>query len=488
MIIFYQKIKDIIKKSNSQCYVYYDEKHYYPEMYENIQKLNYILKDYSRCRIAFYTGKSFNTYCGVFGILLSGNIWIPFNPDSPEKRNLEMIDLAKPSIILTDRDIPEKISSYARTNNIRIENIIEIFNANNKSELIYNDFKKDDLAYIMFTSGSTGIPKGVPMTNLNYINFIENAMKILPFEKGEIFSDFHDLGFDISIFYLFCCVLTESAFAPTLKDEERFFPIDNIIQNKITVWSSVPSAISRVATIRPEDQIKTNIKIMFLCGEPFRLDILKYCYHNLGLDNIYNFYGLTETGVENFYHICSINDINRFSKQGFVPIGKPLNGNKIKITDKKELLISGCQVTPGYLGNIGKERFEVIDNEIWYHTGDIVEFFEDVYFCKGRVDSQVKLAGFRVELMDVETHVRRYHDINDAVCFVNNSDMKNILLCAVETRVSIDENDLRKKLSKELPYYMIPTKFFYNETFPRNKNGKIDRKSIKEKYINHTLL
>jgi len=479
MLNFYQAINDKLKNSNSKCYVYYDETHYYPEMYENIEKFNSILKDYSANKIVFFTGKSFYAYCGIFSILLSGNVWVPVNPELPEKRIIEMIQLANPSVILIDRDIPSKIKSFIEERAIRIVNVNNIIKSNSKSSVSLNHIKKNDTAYIMFTSGSTGIPKGVPMTHKNFINFIENAINILPFKTQEVFSDFHDLGFDISIFYLFCCVLTESAFAPFMKREELFFPIDHIIQNKITVWSSVPSAISRIMTMRPDENIHNSIRIMFLCGEPFRLDVLKYCYNNLKVKNIYNFYGLTETGVENFYHYCSINDLIRFKKKGFVPIGKPLPGNNIKISSNKELLLSGCQITPGYIGNIAQDRFELIDNTRWFHTGDIIEKFEDVYFCKGRLDTQVKLSGYRVELMDVETHLRNIEGISDSVCFVNNS----TLHCAVETSGSIDEKKIVYLLKKELPSYMIPKKYFYLKCFPKNKNGKIDRNFITKQFL-----
>jgi len=480
MLKFYQKIIETIKSSQSLCYVYYDEKHYYPELYKNIEKLNFILHQYSVSKIALYVGKSFYSYCGIFGILLSGNTWIPFDPKYPEKRNLEMLKLAIPNLVLTDREMPETLKTFLEENNIRIIDINAVFKSNNKKQISMNNFLENDIAYIMFTSGSTGTPKGVPMTNGNYINFINNVMTIIPFEKQEVFSDFHEFGFDISIFYLFCCVLTDSAFSPFIKEEEKFFPVENMIQNNITIWSSVPSVISRIKSMRPYDTIQTKIKIMFICGEPFYLNILKYCYDNMKITSVYNFYGLTETGVENFYHCCSIEDLERFKEKGYVPIGKPLPGNDIKVTSDNELLISGCQITPGYLGLNKNSRIRNINNTKWFYTGDVVEKFEDVYFCKGRIDSQVKLGGFRVELLDIEAHIKKIDDINDAVCFVKNSNNNNLLICAIESTKVLNEMDLIAFLKNELPKYMIPKKFIHFKLFPRNKNGKIDRKKIKE--------
>lgn len=444
-------------------------------------KINSVLKHFKRANIVVYGRKSFSTYCTIFSIFLSQNIWVPLSELAPPARNLSMAETTTPALILTDGSgFPGAVSDYAAKSNIPVENIEEIIQQEAGEEFILGDFLADDLAYIMFTSGSTGIPKGVPMTNANYINFVENALEILPFEKHEVFSDYHGFSFDISIFYLFCAVFTESAFAPIIENEERFFPLNNIIENRVTVWSSVPSVITRIQMIRKDDIIDTPIKIMFLCGEPFKLDVLKFCYNNLGIKHVYNFYGLTETGVENFYHKCSISDLQKYEMKGFVPIGRPLKGNDILLDADNQLLISGVQVTPGYLGNRETERFAEIDGKRWYKTGDIVQRYEDVYFCKGRMDSQLKLGGYRVELMDIETHIRRYPAVTDAVCFVTGTDSET-LVAAVESGI-LDEKGLKAYLKECLPPYMVPKKLFQLNEFPKNANGKTDRKKIKLLY------
>jgi acyl-CoA synthetase (AMP-forming)/AMP-acid ligase II len=479
---FYEEIFKIIQNSAKLCYVHYDKRHFYPEMYENILRLNTFLYNIRKKRVALFAEKSFENYCGVFAILLSENTWIPINPLQPEIRNLHMLQLAEPSIIITDRPLTKTMDAFAKERGIKIIALYEILADDAVCEVDLGEFSPNDTAYIMFTSGSTGVPKGVPMTHINYINFIQNAMEILPLEKQEVFSDFHDLGFDISIFYLFCCILTESAFVPSLSEMEQFLPIDSIIQNNVTVWSTVPSAISRLMMLRPDDKIETNLKIMFLCGEPFRLEVLDYCYRNLSITHIYNFYGLTETGVENFYHKCQPTDLKLFQKQGFVPVGKPLSGNDILVTEEKELLVSGCQVTPGYLGEIGQERFEVIDGIRWFRSGDIFEKFDDLYFCKGRLDSQVKIDGYRVELMDIEVNLRRYEGIRDAICLLDEKKERNLLIAWIETDSKIDSKALTAFLKQYLPQPLIPKEYHFLRQFPKNANDKIDRIAIKDMY------
>ena len=341
----------------------------------------------------------------------------------------------------------------------------------------------DDIAYIMFTSGSTGTPKGVPMTHGNYIPFIENALEILPIEKHEIFSDYHDFSFDLSIFYLFCAVMTQSTLSPALSKKDKLFLLNHAIKNKVTVWSSVPSSIARIKQLRPNESFNTQIKIMFLCGEPFRLDILEYCYNHLNQENVFNFYGLTETGVENFYHECRREDLKVFEKQGLVPIGKPLPGNRTIISENNELLIGGPQITPGYIGGLDNHRFITIGGNDWFRSGDIVEQFEDVVFCKGRMDSQVKINGYRIELLDVEAGLRKVDGISEAVCFVDDSIPDHAGIVAVVEAEKVEDSELKKELKKHMPAYMIPSKIFKLIEFPINKSGKLDRTGIKKSII-----
>jgi len=276
--------------------------------------------------------------------------------------------------------------------------------------------------------------------------------------------------------------------APIKKKDERIYPLNHIQQNKITVWSSVPSVISCMQRFRPSEQLANDLNIMFLCGEPFSLDVLKYVYKNLNVEHVYNFYGLTETGVENFCHPCSRQDLEKFESKGFVPIGLPLKGNAVKITEEKELLLSGCQITPGYLGGIGKERFEETEGVRWYHTGDIVEYDQGVYFCKGRLDSQVKIGGHRIELMDIESNIRKFKDVKSTVCFVDEAGSAGRLVCAVECAVDLDLSILSSWLEDKIPDYMVPRKIFIVDQMPVNHNGKIDRKAIKEIYVDQNHL
>ncbi len=479
---FYNELLDTIKNSKKEVYRYFGESYTYGQMYEQMLKINSLLSKFKNKQVVLYTKKDFSAYSAIFSIMLSNNTWLPLSPDMLETRNLEIIKQADPGLVLHDGSLPELLKSFFNEKNIPIESLEALLSSDERKDFERDVFNKDDIAYIMFTSGSTGVPKGVPMSHENYINFVKNVLDILPFKEDEVFADFHDFAFDISIFYLFACIFVEGAFSPIIEQKDKIIPVNHIQENRITIWSCVPSIINRIRTLRPNDKIESSIRIMFLCGEPLKLDVLRYCYENMLLKNVYNFYGLTETGVENFYHKCSPEDLDRYINFGMAPIGQPLPGNEIKITEDKELYIGGCQVTKGYLGRRSPEKFEDKNNIWWCKTGDIVERFEDVYFCKGRIDSQVKLSGHRVELMDIEAHINKIKGVDDCVCFVEDARGRELLVAAIKSSTDIDIRGLQAELKEELPVYMIPKDILHLDKFPLNKNAKTDRKKVRLMY------
>tara|TARA_Y100001960_G_scaffold326661_1_gene411446 strand:+ start:1052 stop:2407 length:1356 start_codon:yes stop_codon:yes gene_type:complete len=448
-----------------------------------MRKFNTVLSGFRNRQVVLYAGKKFSSYPAIFSIILSKNIWLPMSPENPHSRNIETLDQANPFLLIHEgKALPEPLSMYCTENKIGTLSFDEALAGKEEREFDPSGFNKDDIAYIMFTSGSTGAPKGVPMTHENYINFVNNVLQILPFGENEVFADFHDFAFDISIFYLFAFPFVGGAISPIMEQKDKVVPINHIVENAVTVWASVPSVINRIKILRPNDQVETAIRIMFLCGEPLKFDVLTYCFDNLGLQNVYNFYGLTETGVENFYHPCHPEDSNKYEKYGMAPIGTPLPGNSVKISDDKELLIGGCQVTPGYLGGGSSEKFENFEDIRFCKTGDIVEEYDGVYFCKGRMDSQVKLSGHRVELMDIEVHIAKQDNVDQVVCFLDEKKGHSTLVAAIKPLGELDFKSIQKALEKELPSYMIPKDHMIMKIIPQNNNGKVDRKKIQKRY------
>ena len=454
----------------------------YSQLLNATTRINGYLGEFQNQQIALYAGKSYEAYAGIYAILLSGNCWIPMEPATPPARSLEMLKLCQPAAILADAELPAELLNYARRENIPVKYLSELAADGIEREFEPTLIDEDHVAYIMFTSGSTGQPKGVPVSHRNYINFVENTMPLLPFHPGKVFADYHDFGFDLSIFYLFCCPLSGGTLAPAQSETDRILPLTHMRRNRVSVLISVPSLLTRLMAYLGERPAEYSVPVIVMAGEPFRLDQLEFCYRALGAQHVFNFYGLTETGVENFYHPCSPEDVQTFAEIGYVPIGQPLANNQVRLTAEGELLLSGVQLTSDYLGGVGTDKFFQDNGATWFRTGDRVVIEQNQYFCKGRFDNQVKINGYRIELMDIEAHARRLPGVNDAVCFVEKAGAREFLTLALSGNHVPDLEAAATFLRPRLPTYMIPQRLVALDAMPLNSSGKIDRTGLRRQF------
>lgn len=479
---FYQKMYAGISECKGNAYIHYDEVYTYAELCESMLKMNSILSEYHNSRVVIFAEKCFLNYCAILSVIFSKNTWVPMNPNIPSARNLEMIKLADASLIITDRNLPESIKNYINSTKIRVITLKDMVSGNISFPYNLDEFNKDDFSMIYFTSGSTGIPKGVPITHENYITNIYNILNLIPIREGEVFADYHDLAFVISVPIIFPCIMRKGSIAPAVDKQDMFMPVKNIQKNHVSVLITVPSTMARIRQMNRTGLAGLQFNVIVLCGEPLHLDILQYCLEKTDTNNIYNFYGSTEVAPWTFFHRCEQSDLDRFKKYGYVPIGKPIDGNEIKI-ENEELLVSSAQITPGYLGGISKDKFPIIDNKRWYCTGDKVILDEDGYYiCKGRLDSLVKIGGYRIELADTESHLRGLSEVEAAVCFVVGNDDRQFIVAVLHTKREVELKEVRAFLSERLPNYMIPRKVITLESPPLNKSGKIDRLAIRNLY------
>ena len=479
---FYREFYRRISSSKSDCYVHYDERISYKKMHNIMLKMNSILNKYSRAKVGIYARKNFLNYTAISATILSNNIWIPFNPDIPDARNLEMMNVAKPALILVEQRLPEAIANFADRNGIKVEVLENMASTVDEIDFDPTAMKADEIAMIYFTSGSTGSPKGVPLTHENYIVNVLNILKILSLRKGEGFADYHDLAFVISVPILFPCFMTESAIAPAKSRQDIMFPIKNLMNNKVSVLITVPSTLARIRQMQSQEISNCCIGTLIMCGEPFHLDLLEYALEKVRPKAIFNFYGSTEVGPWTFYQRCNAGDVERFSKYGMVPIGVPIEGNQIEITNEGELCVAGAQITPGYLDGVNADRFYEKNGRRWFLTGDKVVYDGGFYICKGRLDSQVKVSGYRIELSDIEAHLRSITGVEAAICFVSGEEPTKMIVSVLHSEEKITLSAVRKHLRSRLPAYMLPRKIVLLKKMPLNKSGKIDRVKLIEEH------
>lgn len=477
----YQRVLHVLSTSGRPCYVDNGAVHTYPEMGRAIHGLNGAFKGLRGKRVALYAGKSFETYAAIHAILLSGNTWVPFNPDLPDDRNRRMFELAAPDLVLTDRPLPDSLVHVAEMTRTSVLDLSQACAGTPAAKFDTDSIRPDEIAVIYFTSGSTGEPKGVPVTQASLARNVNNILNALDLRTGEVFADYHDLAFIISIPIVFPCLLCEGAIAPATSKADSFLPTKHLIRNKVTVLISVPSTMSRVRRASPEGVEGLDLKVVVMCGEPFHLDLLRYCFDHIRMEKLFNFYGSTEVGPWTFHHPCLAEDDTRYAAHGMAPIGTPLPGNLVCIEDG-ELWCSGPQIMPGYLGGIGRDSIVEKDGALWFRTGDHVRVEDGVFICKGRLDAQVKIGGYRVDLGEPEAHLRRIEGVNAAICFVVGEADDRRIVAVLNSNRALSVAEVRTALKDRLPVYMMPRQVLNIADMPLNKSGKIDRLAVRKWY------
>lgn len=465
-------------------YKYYDEKKNYLELKVFFQKFKKIISS-KRIKIVTFSDKSFEMYASIISIFLSNNIWVPLSLSLPIDRLIKILQASKVKIIISEKNLKifqnVKLKRFIKKNRIMILTYDEINHCNSEvyQNLSIPKFNYNEISMIYFTSGSTGNPKGVPITYRNFISCFFSKKRILyKNSKKLIFGDYHDPSFVISLVILFPCFYLGSTISPSKNMFETLNPSNHIYSNNVNTLITVPSTINRIKDDIKSSNLLRNMSKIIMCGEPFRLDLAKFILDKLKPKELYNFYGSTEVSPWIFYHRCSRKDLMIYKKFDLVPVGVPLKNVKVKI-DKNELIVSGPVVTDGYLDS--KQNLDTFfnhDGKVWYKTKDQVEIFKNKYFIKGRIDKVVKIHGYRVDLGDIEINIRKIKNIDEVIVFIKKIKNKKVLSCAIKSNLKFDKEFLLKNLSKSLPNYMIPKNISFYKKFPLNRSGKIDRKKI----------
>lgn len=433
-----------------------------------------------------------NTYAAILAIWLTGNIMIPLSPKNPSERNFELIRQADINSIIS---LVESQNYMFKTENINI--LVPITGQIIRKDIDLNEYRDDDLAYIIFTSGSTGIPKGVPIRMKNLQSFVDGYLSFgFNFSCEDRFLQIYDIAFDASIPCYLIPLLTGACVFPVPQDEIKYlYALKLMMEKDLTVVKMPASSIAYLRKYFDGINLKT-LKYCILGGESLSQSLVSEWAKCIPGAIIINAYGPTEVTVNCMLYKW---DPDRNDKQlnGVVSIGKPFGDTKAVIIDHKmrilgpgqkgELCVSGDQVAGRYwrAPDQTNEVFITLSpdgpEKLFYRTGDMVLFDDEGDFLfSGRMDEQVKIDSYRVELGDIERIARENKETgNVAAIVIETSYQTKQIHLFVEGKKNIKDS-LTKYLESRLPYYMLPEQIHFLKELPVSAGGKINKQELRK--------
>jgi D-alanine--poly(phosphoribitol) ligase subunit 1 len=418
-------------------------------------------------------------YAAMFATLMAGGYYAPTNISAPVERQNMVVDRFAPDIIISTGTLANDLQVISKdTPTLLIENIPDDHFSSTRTA--------HDLAYVMFTSGSTGVPKGViiPRSALgHYVAWAIDSMQVTPLDR---WSQHPNIGFDLSVLDIFAALCAGATLYPVTGRRDRLLPGSFIARHGLTVWNSVPSVIDlmvRGRTATPENL--ASLRLITFCGEPLlqsHLETIFECRPDL---LVHNTYGPTEATVS-FTLLTLTQDNYRQACGSNVALGDAIPGMALHLVggdtaQEGEILITGPQLARGYWQDADQTAASFVqhkvDGEICaaYKTGDWgIREGNQVYFAS-RMDRQIKINGNRLELGEVDAALRACGAPAVSTVF-----WKGELHSFIENGSEDQFGNLRTALSERLPTYGIPSAFHTINSLPRNTNDKIDAQVLLE--------
>ncbi len=454
--------------------------------------------------------KNLHTFAAMIAALKIGAIYCVLDHESPAERLHKIVSTCNPRMIIAGEALLQELNTFdlgTRVFSIPVDS--REFEALLKMQHVENPEKTIEItaaqpAYIMYTSSTTGIPKGAVITHGSILNLIEWSKLAFGNGPGEILTNLNPLYFDNSVFDIYSAFFTGAALVPFTPDQIRNpeLLLEILGQTRCTQWFSVPSTLVYLQSLQVLDQDSfKSLKRVIFGGEGYPLAQLKRLFdlYKSRID-FHNVYGPTEcTCIASSYLICEddFQDLN-----GFPALGSMIENFDFLILDEHnqpvpqdtmgELCLMGPNVGLGYYNDPALTRQNFIQNpinpnfsQILYKTGDLVKHAskdDKIYIC-GRLDNQIKHMGYRIELEEIEKALNQIDNISQAVVVHGQFRGLSKMIAAICTTSPVDDMKLRAELAKIIPRYMIPGTFYTMNDLPRTANGKVDRKKITAMYF-----
>lgn len=431
-----------------------------------------------------------DTYAALLAVMLSGHAYLPLLPDAPVERNAGIAAQAGAPLLLAP-DAAAWAAFAARCPQVECVSTTPL-QAPPGAAAAWQEVSQDRLAYVLFTSGSTGQPKGVPITRANLEAFLEGLHTAgVEFEPHDRVLQMFDLTFDFSVMSIFAPWVRGASIFVAGGADLRFMSVYKLLDgHDLTCAPMVPSALNFLRPYFEEIRLE-RLRSSVFCGEALLADITAEWARCTPNGRIFNFYGPTEATVFCSYYCWTPE--NTKAHNGALSIGRAMQHAQMLVCDEHgapvpagqqgEICLSGAQLTPGYLNDAARNAaaFFVRDGVRFYRTGDlgIADDEGDILFL-GRSDQQVKIQGFRIELAEVEHHARACEQVANAVAVaVPGKDGTTELVLCIEGAAATDA--VKTSMRDRVPHYMVPNRVVKFEALPLNANGKVDRPALRQR-------
>ena len=421
-------------------------------------------------RVCFLAPKSPLPLIWMLGILKAGAIHVPLDPASPAARLQKIIDACEPRLVLT----PD-----------------EPFTDGDSDAPLEPAARPEDPAHILFTSGSTGVPKGVVITHASVMAFVEWGLAHFGLDATDRVSGYTPLHFDLSTYDIFGAYAA-GAELHLLPPETALLPhglARFIREARLTQWFSVPSVLNYMAKadVVAHGDFPSLRRIMW-CGEVLPTPALIHWMRRVPHARFTNLYGPTEATIASSYHdVAACPE----SPAAHIPIGRACGGEELLLVDG-ELCIGGAGLSPGYWRDPAKTAEAFVPHprragERIYRTGDLGRMRPDGLFeLVGRADTQIKSRGYRIELGEIEAALGTLPGLREsAVVAIPTDGFEQWLICCAYVPLpgtAPTSAALRAALARLVPGYMLPARWQQHAALPRNANGKVDRPRLKQEF------
>ncbi|MFA5576662.1 MAG: amino acid adenylation domain-containing protein [Tissierellaceae bacterium] len=469
----------------------------FQDVYQRSRSIGtFLSKKHYKEPIVVFMGKSPRTITAFYGVLYSGNYYVPIDGEMPYHRIELIFKNLNPRAVICHGEQIKTLRDFSYDGEIYIyEDIINSEINEEKLDEIRERQIDTDPIYIVFTSGSTGMPKGVVASHKSVIDYVDNLSDILAFSEDTVFGNQTPLYVDASLKELYP-TLKFAATTYLIPKELFMFPlqlVEYLNEHKINTICWVVSALTMISSLGAFDkEIPKYIHTVAFGSEVFPIKQFRLWKEALPNARFVNLYGPTEaTGMSCYY------EVNRsFELDEAIPIGRPfnntdvmlLNGDNQLVTDGEEgeICIRGTSLTLGYYNDLERTRDSFVQNplnphypETIYRTGDIGKYNEygELVFVS-RKDNQIKHMGHRIELGEIEMAANMAPNVNYAVCLFDENKKRIILIYTGEATTA----EMAEFLKGKLPRFMVPNRIRKIDSMPFTTNGKVNRNLLKEEY------